>query len=230
MIISDRLLKIASMVDKCNVVADIGTDHGYIPIHLIKNNVCNLAIASDINDGPVKKATFNVSIEGLSDKISCRKGGGLNTLKVNEANVVIIAGMGGNLIRDIIEEKKNIFSKLEYAILQPAQNPEVLRKHLYEQGYQILQEELCFDEGIYYEILKVRCGNNKQVKTELEYEIAPLLIENNHPLVKDFINSKIDRNNKIAERMEIKTEAAMKRKESLIEKNNKLKEILDSIC
>lgn len=230
MIISDRLLKIASMVEKCNTVADIGTDHGYIPIHLIKNDICNYAIASDINDGPVKKAKFNVSIEGLSDKISCRKGSGLNTLKIGEANVLIIAGMGGNLIRDILCENRKIFEKVDYAILQPAQNPEVLRKHLYEGLYEIIEEELCFDEGIYYEIIKVRVGKNKEIKNEIDYEISQLLIESKNPLLKDFINSKIDRNSKIAESMKTQTDAAIKRKESLLNKNNILKEILNNIC
>ena len=80
--LSKRLMKIASYVNYCEAIADIGTDHGYIPIYLVKNNKCNSAIASDINKGPIEKASTNIRFEGLSEKIKCLLGGGLKPLKV----------------------------------------------------------------------------------------------------------------------------------------------------
>lgn len=76
-------------------------------------------------------------------------------LKPNEVDSVVIAGMGGNLIRDIIEERLDVFKSLKYAVLQPVQNPEVLREYLYKRGFNILGEQLCIDESKYYEIIKV---------------------------------------------------------------------------
>ena len=100
--LSKRLEVIASHVDKCESIADIGTDHGYIPIDLVKRGICERAVASDINKGPMEKARINVGFEGLSDKIKVYLGAGLKPLKVSEVDGIIIAGMGGNLTRNII--------------------------------------------------------------------------------------------------------------------------------
>ena len=104
--LSKRLKFIAKHIDKCKSIADIGTDHGYIPIYAVKNNLCERSIASDINKDPVKKSKLNISLEGLSEKIETRLGGGLEPIKAKEVEGIVIAGMGGNLIRDILEEGK----------------------------------------------------------------------------------------------------------------------------
>lgn len=224
--LSLRLKTIASMVDKCECVADIGTDHGYIPIYLIKNGVCKRAIASDINKGPVEKAKFNVRIEDLQDKVDCRLGGGLSTLKQGEAQGVVIAGMGGNLIRDIIEENMHIFKEAEFVILQPVQNPEVLREYIYSKGYKIIDEELCIDENKFYEIIKIKYDNNIQSVDSMFYEVGEKLLSKKHPLVKEFIEYKIQRAEKIFHSIKDNTELAQKRKVELKENIKSLEELL----
>ena len=192
--LSKRLMKIASYVNYCEAIADIGTDHGYIPIYLVKNNKCNSAIASDINKGPIEKASTNIRFEGLSEKIKCLLGGGLKPLKVGEVNGVIIAGMGGNLIRDIILEDIEKVKLYDFLILQPAQNPEVLRKFLYNNNFEILNEDLILDDGKFYELFKVKYNENAKkinVKDEISYEISSILLESNNSLVNDYIKSKI---------------------------------------
>ena len=154
--LSKRLNWIIEKLDKVDIIMDVGTDHGYIPIYLVKNNIASKVIASDINKDPLKKAQINASLDGVSDKIDLRLGGGLVPLKNKEANAVIIAGMGGNLIRDILENDLNKVKNFEYLILQPAQNPEVLRKYLYNSDYEIMDEDICLDEGKYYEIFKIK--------------------------------------------------------------------------
>lgn len=220
--LSLRLKTIASMVEQCECIADIGTDHGYIPIYLIKNGVCRKAIASDINKGPVEKAMFNVRIEDLQDKVDCRLGGGLSTLKKGEAQGIVIAGMGGNLIRDIIEEKIDIFKEAEFAILQPVQNPEVLREYIYTKGYKIIDEELCIDENKFYQIIKIKYDNNPQAIDSIFYEVGEKLLSKNHILVKEFIEYKIERCIKILHNIKDNTDLAKKRKVELKENINKL--------
>lgn len=224
--LSLRLKTIASMVDKCECVADIGTDHGYIPIYLIKNEVCDRAIASDINKGPVEKAKFNVRIEDLQDKVDCRLGAGLSTLKKGEAQGLVIAGMGGNLIRDIIEENIDIFKEAEFAILQPVQNPEVLREYIYSKGYKIIDEELCIDENKFYEIIKIKYDNNAQSVDSIFYEVGEKLLSKNHLLVKNFIEYKIERCEKIFNSIKDNTDLAQKRKAELKENIKRLEELL----
>ncbi|MDU7963426.1 MAG: class I SAM-dependent methyltransferase, partial [Clostridium perfringens] len=194
--LSKRLKRIAEHVDKCESVADIGTDHGYIPIYLVKEGICKKAIASDINKGPIEKAKVNVAFEGVSDKVKCLLGPGLNPLKVGEVNGVILAGMGGNLTRDILLADMDKVKKYDFIILQPAQNPEVLREFLYKNDYEIIDEDLIKDEGRFYELFKVKYNENSEklvFEDELEYEVSPLLREKGHPLFKEFIEEKINR-------------------------------------
>lgn len=217
--LSKRLEFIAKHIDKCNSIADIGTDHGYIPIYAVKNNLCERAIASDINKDPVRKSKLNISLEGLSDKIETRLGGGLDTIKSKEAEGVVIAGMGGNLIRDILEAGKNKLPFFKFIILQPAQNPEVLREYLYNNGYKILEEDLCFDEGIYYELFKVvkKSGENTKVDS-IFYEFSPVLLKTKHPLMLPYIESKEKKYKKILGFIKDDSESARIRKKEIEEK------------
>lgn len=227
--LSKRLKRIAEHVDKCESVADIGTDHGYIPIYLVKEGICKKAIASDINKGPIEKAKVNVAFEGVSDKVKCLLGPGLNPLKVGEVNGVILAGMGGNLTRDILLADMDKVKKYDFIILQPAQNPEVLREFLYKNDYEIIDEDLIKDEGRFYELFKVKYNENSEklvFEDELEYEVSPLLREKGHPLFKEFIEEKINRYETILSFIKEDTEAAKKRKSDLEEKINKLKGML----
>ena len=227
--LSKRLKRIAEHVDKCESVADIGTDHGYIPIYLVKEGICKKAIASDINKGPIEKAKVNVAFEGVSDKVKWLLGPGLNPLKVGEVNGVILAGMGGNLTRDILLADMDKVKKYDFIILQPAQNPEVLREFLYKNDYEIIDEDLIKDEGRFYELFKVKYNENSEklvFEDELEYEVSPLLREKNHPLFKEFIEEKINRCETILSFIKEDTEAAKKRKSDLEEKINKLRGML----
>jgi tRNA (adenine22-N1)-methyltransferase len=224
--ISNRLACIAKMVDRCRSVVDVGTDHGYIPIYLIKNNICDQAVAGDINRGPVRKAEINVELNELTDKIHCRLGNGLTVVKPGEVQCAVIAGMGGNLIRDIIETSLNTFKALDFAVLQPVQNPEILRKHIYETGYSIIDEELCFDENKYYEILKITYEEDPKVLDEIFYEISPVLIDKKHPLLSRYIETKIEKNTKIISNITDESQFALSRKKDLTRKIEKLKEIL----
>jgi tRNA (adenine22-N1)-methyltransferase len=224
-----RLNKIASMVDNCECIADIGTDHAYIPIFLVQENLCNKAIASDINHGPVMKAESNVSNHNLENRIQCRQGGGLTTLKPGEAQCAIIAGMGGNLIRDIIEDSMEVFKELSSAILQPVQNPEVLRQYVYNSGYKIIDEELCYEDGKYYEMMKISYSDNYREAEPIFYEISQVLIEKKHPLIKQYISYKLNKYNKIYNSINESTDTAVARKKEVSYKIEKLEE-LQKLC
>ncbi|NFG57167.1 SAM-dependent methyltransferase [Clostridium botulinum] len=225
--LSKRLNWILEYVDKCNTVMDVGTDHGYIPIYLVKNKIVEKAIASDINKDPLQKAKINASLDGVIDKIDLRLGGGLSPLKKNEVQGVIIAGMGGNLIRDILEKDINKVRKLDYLILQPAQNPEVLREYLYNSNYEILNEDLCFDEGQFYELFKVKYKMGENTKLDpIFYEISPVMLKENNKLIKEYIKNKIEKYNKILSFIKEETETAKLRKEEI---HTKIKMLEDFI-
>lgn len=226
--LSKRLMCIVDNMDKCESLIDVGTDHGYIPIYVVKEGICNFAIASDINKGPKEKAENNVRFEGLSEKVKCRLGGGLSTISLGEVQVAIIAGMGGNLIRDIILEDIEKVKGFSYMILQPAQNSEVLREFLYTHSFEIIKEDLTIDEGIFYEVFKVKYSENKINSHEdpFYYEISKNLINKKHPLFIDFLQSKLDKYKSIISFIKEDTESANKRKKEVMSKIEKIKELL----
>ncbi|MGG7147336.1 tRNA (adenine(22)-N(1))-methyltransferase [Clostridium butyricum] len=214
--LSKRLNWILNIMDKCDVIMDVGTDHGYIAIELIKRNLADKVIASDINKDPLNKAKLNVSLEGLSNKIELRLGGGLTPVKENEVNGVLIAGMGGNLIRDILENDIKKVKNMDYLVLQPAQNPEVLREYLYISDYQIIDEDVCFDEGKYYEVFKVKYKENNSTKLEnIFYEVSPMLLNKKSDVFKDYLYEKIDKYKKVKSFIKDNTEHALSRKKEL---------------
>lgn len=202
--ISLRLKAVLNFADKCNCIADIGTDHGYIPIMLTENNICNKAIASDINKGPLKRAENNIKLHKLENRIECRIGSGISVLKKNEAEGCIICGMGGHLISDIIDDGKAVFCEFDFAVLQPTQHADYLRKYLITNGYFIADEDLCFEDGKYYQIIKIKKNINKNRFDYAEgiyFEVSKILIEKKHPLVKNFIEDKIRRYKIIKEKI-----------------------------
>jgi tRNA (adenine22-N1)-methyltransferase len=228
MIISHRLESIGKLVDPVESIIDVGTDHGYLPIYLINKGIVKTIIASDINRGPVEKARQNIIKDNVQDKIQCRLGGGLTTVKHGEVNATVIAGMGGNLIKDILEESFDLIKTMEYLILQPVQNPEVLRKYLYENNYIILDEELCYDEGKYYEIIKAKYDENAQLiyGTEVFYLIGEKLIAKKHSLVKEYIYFRINKYENILEFIQDEGDSSTQRKKQLINYVEGLKEML----
>lgn len=227
--LSIRLQAIADEVKNCKSVADIGTDHGYIPIYLVKNGICEKAIASDINKGPTERARTNVRFEGLSSKINCLTGPGLAPIKNNEVEAIVIAGMGGNLTRDILLADINKVKNYKLMVLQPAQNPEVLREFLYNNKYEILNEELIKEDGKFYELFTVKYNEEAEIlkfEDDIFYEVSPMLLKKEHALIKEYIESKISHNEKILSFIKDDTELANAKKEEVRKRIVALREMI----
>jgi tRNA (adenine22-N1)-methyltransferase len=226
MIISKRLKLISDLITEVSSMVDVGTDHGYVPIDLIKRNKINFAIASDINKGPVEKAKNNVSGNNLQHKIECRLGGGLTTVVPKEVEAAVIAGMGGNLIRDILEESKEVFKDLKYVIVQPVQNPEVLREYLYTTGCNIIDEWIIYDEEKYYEIMKISWGNELKAVEPIYYEVSKTLLKKKDITYKQYLNYKLEKYLKIHHELKGDTGNSLKRKQELSDKIQRIKGFL----
>lgn len=188
--LSKRLNAIAELVPFSQNLVDVGTDHGFIPVYLIKNGLIEHAIATDISPGSLKKAQNIIEREGLGDKIETRLGSGLSVVKAGEADAVIIAGMGGMLIKDILEDGKDVAEQITTFILQPMVAQHILRKWLLENGYAIVDEILVKEEDRFYEIIVAAHGEQK-VYEDIYYEIGYKLIEKQDPLLEAFILKKI---------------------------------------
>ena len=185
--LSKRLQTIADFVKKNSVVADIGTDHAHIPIYLIENNIIDKAYACDINKGPLVKAKENIENFGVSENIVLRLSNGLDKMSNKEADTIIIAGMGGELIIDILERGKSFFNKKNTFILSPHTKTDEVRDYLLRKGFEIIKEDMCIDEGKFYTVMEGRYTENKLMYSEAELLYGKFLIENKHPVLLEFL-------------------------------------------
>lgn len=192
-----RLALIASFVPECTSVCDVGTDHGYIPVYLVMNGTCKKALAMDINEGPLLAAKENINIYGLQDKIDTRLGNGLVPLKKEEADVIVIAGMGGILIKDILEASLEKAKASNYLILQPMNAIEVLREWLYKNGFEITDEELTNEEAKIYNVMKVKWTGNIYYFEIIDCYIGRKLTEKGGSLFHTYIKRKIKQTIKV---------------------------------
>lgn len=188
--ISPRLECTANLIIKGTYPADIGTDHAYIPIYLIKMGICDKAIAADIRKGPLLRAEKNIKLYGLQDRISIRQGSGLSPICIGEVDCAVMAGMGGYLICDILEKDKKKADSIGYFVFQPIQAPEVLRKYLYSNNYRIVDEKLAKEDDKIYQIIAAEHGDD-QVEDEVYFEIGKKLITNRDPLAAELLIKKI---------------------------------------
>lgn len=155
--------------------ADIGTDHAYIPIHLVQNKISDFVIASDVRPGPVRIAKQNVEKYGLSEKIEVRLGNGLSTIEKNEVSTVIIAGMGGQLIQELLEEDLEKSYSYSSFLLQPMNAQYELRKYLIANGFKIEKEDLAVEGFKVYNILCVKKGRMEAFARDIEYHLPQYL-------------------------------------------------------
>lgn len=150
-----RLLKCADMVSGKGAVCDVGTDHAYLPVYLVENDICPYAVAGDIADGPLEAAAATVNKAGLSALVSVVKSDGLKNISPEGITDVIIAGMGAETISSIIEAAPWLHNDINL-ILQPMTKVPFLRRWLYENGYEIIREEAVCDDEYIYTIMNVR--------------------------------------------------------------------------
>lgn len=197
-----RLKLIADKVPKCNVLADIGTDHAYIPIYMVQNGVCQKAIASDVKIGPVKMASNNISLYKLSEKIETRLGNGLDTIEINEADSIIIAGMGGTLLTELLEANKPKTVNADTLVLQPMNDLHVVRKWLYDNAFEIYDEEMVAEGPKMYFVLSAKFSGNKKQYSDFELYVGQRLIDKKDPLLGAYCRMKVQQIDRVLEQLE----------------------------
>ena len=224
-----RLQAIADMVPAGAVVADIGSDHGYLPVYLLQSGRIPSAIAGDINALPLQHGRQTAEEYGVAQQMEFRLCNGLADFAAGEADCIVIAGMGGENIVSIMGNAPWLKgAAAPRLLLQPMSKPELLRRWLCENGYRILREKLVWDKGTLYAILEVTAGEARQ--------LSPLqcytgLLEDD-PLWPDYLRFWIDKFSRTAAglRQAVSEESAQKAREweALIEELKKLEG--DALC
>ena len=224
--LSGRMKAVADMVIPGGVVADIGCDHAFVSIYLIENNISPHVIASDVRKGPVSIAKSNVESRSLTDRIDVRQGDGLKTLSAGEADTIVIAGMGGMLMIDILKKDEEVASTCRQLILQPQSDIDKVRRYLADSGYFTENEDMLIDDGKYYNILDVRTSGETLLHDEnfdLYCKFGKYLLENKNGILRDYMEKQYKVNSGILHGLkDVDTEnaksrlAAIKNEQSMI--------------
>ena len=204
--LSKRLMALAELITPGHRLADIGTDHGYIPIYLCQKNVIPSAIAMDIGKGPLQQAMAHIGQQGLSDRIETRLSDGLAALQPGEADTILIAGMGGGLVMKILSEGAHALSGKEELILQPQSEIAQVRQYLRVHGMQIVEEEMILEDEKYYPMMKVILGKEpvsteNKLDEQVEDAFGPVLLQKKHPVLLEWLERELRTVNSVCDQL-----------------------------
>jgi len=185
---------VASMVTPGNILADIGTDHGYVPISLVQRKKIPKAIAMDVNKGPLERACEHIAECQLEEKIETRLSDGVSKLQVGEADTILIAGMGGELVVRIITEGMEVCKAAKELVLQPQSELEKVRQFLREHKFKIMDEDMVIEDGKYYPMMRVVPVEEDEFWDVIPeeairacYMYGPLLLKNGNPSLRKYL-------------------------------------------
>ena len=196
MLLSDRMKAVTDLVLPCESMADIGCDHGYVAIALIRNGICKRVIAMDINKGPLERAKGNIRDCKMQDSIETRLSDGAAALLPNEADGMICAGMGGRLVISILEQRRELVHKMKQLVLQPQSELNEVRSYLRQNGYRIEKEDMIFEDGKYYPMMRVspmpetageECTETSERIVRVQDTYGPYLLEKSNPVLKQYL-------------------------------------------
>jgi len=224
--LSDRLETVVSLVEKTETAADIGTDHGHVPVELVRRGVTMRALAMDVRKGPLSRAKESIRAAGLEEKIETRLSDGMEKLMPGEAGAVIIAGMGGELMIRILEQGRHMWDTVDQWILSPHSEIQKVRKMLWENGFPIEKEEMVYEDGKYYTVLKT--GKRRGCKTQnppledKDFLYGDCLLRDKTPVFMQFLKEEERKLCALSENLKEQAKTSARAMESLKEAEQKL--------
>lgn len=210
--LSKRLAAIASLVTQGNILADIGCDHGYLPIYLIQQQRIPRAIAMDIRSGPLSRARQNIEAYGLLDYIEVRLSDGLEALNPAEAQTVVAAGMGGPLMEEILKKGTGLLVSVQELVLQPQSEVEHFRRFLRELPFTVTKEELVEEDGKYYPMMRLTAGESDDLWEDIDYRYGKYLLQERHPVLRKYLYREKEKLEQLAEALRLADSASASRR------------------
>lgn len=191
-VLSKRLQSLAEMVTRGNRVADVGCDHGFVSIYLVKQGISPKVLAMDVRSGPLARAKEHIAEYGLGEYIETRLSDGLLELRSGEADALVCAGMGGPLMMKILTDSRDKATELKELILQPQSELPEFRRFLQAEGYETLEENILCEEGKYYFLFRGHYTGAASPIAETEtdrlyFKYGKLLLEQRHPVLREYL-------------------------------------------
>lgn len=214
--LSQRLQAIADMVPKGARVADIGTDHGFLPCWLAQQKQVEQVIACDVNAQPLALAQKNIGDYNVADIVITRLGDGLKVIKPGEVDVVTIAGMGSSLMLEILEASPLVVDGLRRIILQPNVGAEAVRVWAEKSRWQIVREDLVQENDRFSVIIALEPGRSLQPMSAVELYLGPQLLADQHPLLGLYISREWDKAREILAQLAQSDSEESRRKEKML--------------
>ncbi len=197
MVLRGRLKLIYDMIPPCDILADIGTDHALIPAYALLNKRCKRAIACDVRKGPLERAERTLEHFNLQGRMELRLGSGLTPLSQEESDCIVLAGMGGLLITELLNEALAIARQANYIILQPMVAQEMVRPYLWQNGFEVIDEGLVREEDKLYQVLLIHYTGIVRAHWEAVHEvIGEHLLRKRDPLLLDWLKDRLEKQEK----------------------------------
>lgn len=185
--LSKRLQTVAHMVTWGNRVCDVGCDHGYVSIYLVRQGISPGVLAMDLREGPLGAAREHVTEQRLEEKIELRLSNGLHNYNIGEADSLVCAGMGGRLMRRILEEDKEKTASFRELILQPQSELELFRRFLRESGYLVREEEMLKEDGKFYQVIRAVPAGKEEASVGMQGSAGRVWASSENDLPEDVL-------------------------------------------
>ena len=242
--LSKRLQAVVSLVTPGRRVADVGCDHAYVSIYLMEHGLAKECIALDVREGPLERARNNIAAHRLSRQIPTRLGSGLEPVCPGEIDTVLMAGMGGILVRDLLEGSRELSHSLLEWVLQPQSDVELVRRYIRESGFQIVAEEMVREDEKYYPMFRAvpaesekaeygdgcmektegKDRNTKKIDQEVWDRFGKLLLQRRHPVLYEYLKGREEHYKQVLLQMQ-ENPAIPERLEKMAANMEKAKEI-----
>ncbi len=212
--LSLRMEQVMAMTEACTAAADVGCDHGYVAMELVRRGIAKQVIAMDVRPGPLSRAREHIEREQLTAQVQCRLSDGLEKLEPEEVEEIVIAGMGGPLMIQILENGRKKLGRVHTMVLQPQSEIPEVRRYLHKNGWKIAKEAMVIEEGKYYTVFQVKAGE-EQYENPVEYRYGACLLREKSEILYEYLKQEEMQYRNICDRLQ--KENTQKAKERLQE-------------
>lgn len=223
--LSKRLSALAGFIPVGATFADIGTDHGFLAVYAVQAGISSRVVATDLRPGPLKRARAEVQRHGLTDAVDLRLGSGLTVLKPGEVDGVVIAGMGGETMVQILNASPAVVGSLSFLILQPMNESRMVREWLQQNRWHNNAEDLIWEDNRWFEAIRAVPGEGTW-PNPIFFEVGYPLLANRHPLLGDYLDYLLRKNEKIIANLKNSRRAdALEKRRALAQRIERLREV-----